>query len=144
MKILARLFLGCLVAAAITSCVSPVERRMNRNPELFAKLSTSDKEAVQERRIKEGMGKDAVFFLLGRPARISEGTREGLKYERWIYTDYETVYAHEFGMGMGFGHHGCYYDPFFYGGPQFMSVPVQGATVEFVNGKISGYLVPRR
>ena len=107
-------------------------------------LATTDKEAVQERRIKEGMGKDAVFFLLGRPARISEGTREGLKYERWIYTDYETVYAHEFGMGMGFGHHGCYYDPFFYGGPQFMSVPVQGATVEFVNGKISGYLVPRR
>ncbi len=148
MKTFARLFVASVLAVVITSCASPVERRVNRNPEIFAKLSEADKQAVHSGKIKEGLSKDAVYFMWGRPARVSEGTRNGQKYERWSYNDYETVYTNDFGMGYGFmgrGRGRCgYYDPFFYGGPTIATVPVQGASVDFVNNKVTAFLVPQR
>jgi hypothetical protein len=145
MNTMIRLLTAIVCALALTHCASPVERRVTRNPELFAKLSEADKQAVHSRQIKEGLSKDAVFFMWGHPARVSEGTRNGQKFERWSYNDFETVYTNEFGGGFGYGRGRCgYYDPFFYGGPTGTSVPVPGASVEFINNKVSGFLLPRR
>ena len=131
------LFLFSVLALLLTSCASPVQRRITRNPALYSQLSESDKQRVQRGEIREGMSKDAVFFMWGKPDRVSNGTREGKQFERWSYTDYEPIYR-----PMIYGGYGLY-DPYLYGGPTVDYVPTQGASVEFVAGKVSGFLIPR-
>lgn len=131
------LFLFSALALLLTSCASPVQRRITRNPALYSQLSEADKQRVQRGEIREGMSKDAVFFMWGKPDRVSNGTREGKQFERWSYTDYEPIYR-----PMIYGGYGLY-DPYFYGGPTVDYVPTQGASVEFVDGKVSGFLIPR-
>jgi len=132
------------LALLMTSCATPLERRISRNPAIFAKLPDAEKASVQRGEMREGLSKDAVFLMWGRPSGISSGKREGRSYERWNYTDYAPFYRPAFYGGVGL-YGGCgIYDPFIFGGPAVDYIPVQGASVEFVNNKVTGFLVPRR
>lgn len=133
----------CALALMLTSCVAPVQQRIQRNPELYGKLSEAEKQSVARGEIREGMSKDAVFFLWGKPNRISNGQREGKTFERWSYTEYEPYYRQSFYGGFGF-YGGCGRGPIFDPVPMVDYVPTPGASVEFVNGKVTGFLVPRR
>lgn len=129
----------------LSSCVAPVQQRIQRNPQLYATLSEAEKQSVARGEIREGMSKDAVFFLWGKPNRISSGQREGKTFERWSYTDYQPYYRQSFYGGFGF-YGGCGYGrgPIIDPVPMVDYVPTPGASVEFVNGRVSGFLVPRR
>jgi hypothetical protein len=133
-----------LSAVLLSSCASGPERRISRNAESFSKLSTADQASVREGKVREGMSKEAVFMAWGRPNQVSEGSRNGAKLERWSYTTLQPVFMGGFGGGWGGGFGGC---GRWGGGPFMMNslnyVPTPGPSVEFTNGKVSGYTVPR-
>lgn len=138
------LFLFSLLVLLLSSCAAPVQRRIQRNPELYAKLTEQEKQSVASGRIFEGMSKDAVFIVWGKPNRVSSGTRDGRQFERWSYTEYEPYYSPMFHGGFGV-YGGCgYRDPYLMSPPVVEYVPTPGASVEFVNGKVSGFMVPKR
>ena len=135
-------------ALLLASCAAPRELRVEHHPELFSKLTEKDKQEVRQGRVHEGMSKDAVFLAWGKPSHVSMGKRDGKTFERWQYRGYEPVFVNSYGFGGGFGYWGrhgggVFYDPYMFGGPTVSYVPVDGPFVEFVNGKVTSFLVPR-
>lgn len=144
---------SALAAVFLSQCASTVERRIEKNPAVFASLSPADQALVKQRSLREGMGKDAVFLAVGRPDRVSMGRKAGKDFERWSYEGTHTVTTQTFGMGFGgfggrgfggfggFGGLGC--GPWggagFGGGPIITYVPYEAASVDFVNGKVVGW-----
>ncbi len=141
-----------LLPLLLVGCASTVERRIERNPQLFEQLSAEDKQLVRERRLREGMGREAVFLALGKPDRVSTGRKSGKDFERWTYMGQRAVTTQTFGMGFGAwggrwggGWCGPYYDPFLMGGPMVTYIPYDAAAVDFVNGRVTGWeSMPRR
>lgn len=136
-----------LAVISVSSCGSPVERRIKRNPAVFAKLSERDKASVMAGTIREGMDKSAVFLSWGPPARMAEGKRNGTGYERWTYVEFDAVMTQ--GYGPHFGHYGRggyydVYDPLYYSRPTIDYIPHDAAFVEFVGGKVTGWATPKR
>lgn len=137
-----RLSIAAVLMLGLASCVSPIERRVTRNPEMFSKLPAAEQTSVRRGEVREGMSKDAVFLAWGQPDRVAKGRRDGKNRERWSYTQYEQVQHFGYGGGLGFAG-GGWYDPIGYAGPIIDYVPVPGRSVEFVEGKVAGFLVPR-
>ncbi len=80
-------FAGCLIAAMIVSgCASLQEQRINKNPDKFAKLSSSHRASVTQGKVVEGMSRDAVYLAWGRPDIVRTGSRNGNSTETWAYT----------------------------------------------------------
>jgi hypothetical protein len=137
-----RILLSVSVALFAVSCASPIERRVTKNPQMFNKLTSEQQQSVQQGRVKEGMSRDAVYLAWGHPSAVSNGSRDGRTYERWNYTELQPVYINT--LGAGISRHACgFYDPYYYSGPIIDYVRVPGRSVEFVNNKVSGFLVPR-
>ena len=158
-----RLLIACMVTLltlGLSSCASSVERRIQRNPEAFAKLSEADKGAVMAGKIREGMTTDTVLLSWGKPARISSGKRKGQAFERWSYVQYQSYVTQSYGWGGGWrgagwggglGYPGwgagCRGIAPYWGagmGPMVDFVPYEAATVEFVGGKVVGWSMPQR
>ena len=146
-------FVLAATALLLASCASPRELRVEHHPELFAKLSEKDKLDVRQGRVHEGMTKDAVFLAWGKPSHVSMGKRDGKTVERWRYQAYQPVMTESYGFGMGVGigggywgrhGYGYYYDPMFYASPSVSYVPVEGRSVEFVDGKVTAFMAPVR
>ncbi len=149
--------LACALMLALTSCASPLQRRLERNPALLAKLSESHKASVLAGKVAVGMSREAVFLAWGRPSRIMEGKRIGTSYERWSYTGYDPVYRHDQGFGMSMNYNGIhdsrhghnryacdYFDDFYYrAGPQVDYVPFDAKMVEFIGGVVTTFGLPR-
>ena len=91
-----------LAASGLSGCGSPVDRRITKNPDAFAKLNDADRTAVRAGRIREGMDKSAVFLAWGAPARMSEGKKNGRIYERWTYVEYDAVMNQGYGPPYGY------------------------------------------
>lgn len=133
-----------LVALLFSSaCVSTVERRIERNPQIFGALSEQDQSLVMQRRLREGMNKDAVFLILGKPDRVAQGRRDGKSFERWTYMGQRAVTTQTFGMGFGgwggVGACGPWGDPFWGAGPMVTYIPYDAAAVDFVNNRVTGW-----
>ncbi len=137
------LFLAAVATLLVTSCASPIERRVAHYPDRFAKLPAEEKENVRRGMVREGMSKDGVFLAWGKPDRVTQGRRDGKNRERWSYVQYEAV--QHFGYGGGFGFYGTcgVFDPFAFGGPVIDYVPTHGRMVEFADGKVVGFMIPR-
>lgn len=135
-------------AASLCSCASPVERRIAKNPEAFAKLSATDQAAVRAGQIREGMEKPAVFLAWGRPGRVAEGKKGGRSFERWTYVEYDSVVHAGGGFGFGYWGRGPFYDvydPYYYPRPTTVDfVPYDAAFVEFIGGRVHAWARPRR
>ncbi len=147
MKTIHHLAICLLIALGLSSCASPVERRIAKNPEVFSKLSNEDKALVTASKIREGMGKSAVFLSWGPPARVAEGKRKGQSYERWTYLGYDAVYVRGAGFGAGYGWgHGPFcdvYDPYYHRAPIIDYVPYDAGFVEFVSDRVTGWALPK-
>lgn len=94
-------------------------------------------------RIMEGMSPDAVYLALGRPDRVTRGSRDGKPFELWRYTELQPVYHTNFWAGWGYGPYGYrhrYYDPLWLGwdtGPDY--IPVTSAVVRFNRNRVTGW-----
>ncbi len=144
---------ACLALASslllLVSCANTVERRIERNPQLFQQLSAQDQQLVREQKLREGMSREAVFLAIGRPDRVSTGRRNGKNFERWTYVGQQAVTTQTFGMGWGGrwggGWCGPFNDPFMMGGPMVTYIPYEAASVDFVDGRAVGWeSMPRR
>lgn len=129
-------------ALLLASCTSPIVKRIEHNPAIYAALSEPHKAMVSRGEITEGMSKQAVFIAWGRPDRGSKGSQNGKAYERWSYSGYEAVHGTSLGMGMGYWGYGCY-DPGFYYAPTVTYLPYEARRVEFLNNKVTAWSTTR-
>ena len=130
------------LTALLSSCSSTPETRIQRNPELFHNLSSQHQDLVRQGQITRGMSKPAVFFAMGNPDSKTSGVQHGKNFERWHYNVLVPVYTHGFSpyYGYGYGRYGCYgryYGMGYY--PSVYYVPRHGASVEFIQGKVTGW-----
>ena len=152
MKRFLQLCASATLAVLVVSCVSPRERRIANNPQIYQKLSTSDQVLVQQGRIREGMTKEGVFLSYGRPDSVATGRQKGSSVEQWTYMGSQPVYTNNFGVGMGYsrwgygrgygygnGYYGAW-DPFWSMSPTVMYVPYKSASVTFRGNKVTDYL----
>ena len=147
MKIISVKLLQLALATAallLPSCaVSTPASRAAQAPHLFDALTETQKQAVRESRVTEGMPPDAVYLSLGRPDRVTRGSQNGQPYEVWRFTQLQPVYHTSAGLGFGYG-----YGPYGYGGrryydPGFLAVetgpdyvPVTAAVVRFNRNRV--------
>lgn len=132
-----------MTALLLASCASPIARRIEKNPEIYNRLSESQKTLVQHGQIEEGMSKDAVRISWGNPARISNGSKQGKSYEQWSYAGYAPVY--NTGIGFGYSHgYGRRCDPAYYYADPFVNyVPYEARRVEFLDGRVTAWTATR-
>ena len=100
-----------LAAVFLAGCetMSPVDRRVERDPALFNALPESHQALVRQGKVKEGMSKDAVFLAWGRPHEIKQGSRDGKSNETWLWFDREPAAGMvSLGVGYGYGYGGLY------------------------------------
>lgn len=129
-------------ALLLASCTSPIVKRIEHNPAIYAALSESHKAMVARGEITEGMSKQAVFIAWGRPDRGSKGSQNGKVYERWSYAGYEAVHGSR--MGFGPAYWGCgYYETGFYYEPTVTYLPYEARRVEFLNNKVTAWSTER-
>ncbi len=97
------LALAFVVALSLVSCSTTNQRqkRITRNPEWYNALSESDKALVSKGRIREGMGKNAVFLAWGRADSVTASTDRGKSVETWFYTTPVPHYVTGFGFSYG-------------------------------------------
>ena len=141
----ARMLAAVLLATVLSNCASGIERRIAKNPGIYNELSADDKAVVARGKIREGMSKGAVFIAWGAPARKLAGKKSGQPYERWTYLSFDAVPVHHFGMGWGYGRM-CDYAygvPYSTMGTSFEYVPYESGFVDFTNGRVTGFGVPR-
>lgn len=143
------LALALLAGLVLPGCetLNPAQRRINKNPEIFAGLSEKEKTLVEEGRVQEGMSRDAVYLAWGRPGRVMSGSRRGQDREKWAYFHTAPVQTTSIGFG-GYASHPFYssygfHPAYGYGyGPGWgMStgvdyLPYISSTVEFVKGRV--------
>ncbi len=140
------------LAAFSAGCAtkSGAEKRIEKNPQLFGKLSDRDRELVRNGEVKEGMSQEAVFLAWGRPDRVMSGGRDGKSSEKWAYFDSQPVSNFSVGIGAGaihpfytnFGVHpafGYSYGPGWGYGTDIDFVSHISRQVEFTNGKVTAW-----
>lgn len=85
----------------LTGCQTGAENRIQKNPQLYGKLSSKDQERVRRGDIREGMTEEAVFLAWGRPDRVLSGSRGGRATEKWAYFDSRPVTTFSYNIGPG-------------------------------------------
>ena len=94
------LLLAVLVAL-MAACTSTPEKRIARNPEVFAGFPEDVQENVRAGVIQIGYNKDMVRLAVGEPDRISTRQREGEVLDIWtymgVYFTSETYRVRDFG-----------------------------------------------
>ncbi len=143
------IILALFISIALPGCqtMNPAERRVQKNPELFASLKEKERAAVLRGDVEEGMTRDAVYLAWGRPGRVVNGSREGKEREKWAYFRVTPVQTTSFSYG-SYGAHPFYssygvHPQFGYGygpgwglGSGIDYLPEIDSTVEFVNGRV--------
>jgi hypothetical protein len=130
------------LSVLISGCGSTPEKRIERNPQLFQKLSDNEQKLVRAGKITRGMSKPAVFLAMGNPDHKTSGVQHGETFERWHYNTMVPVYSYDIApyYRYGYGGHRCRSH---YGGISFQPtvhyVPRHGASVEFVKDEVSGW-----
>lgn len=147
-----RLCLVLITTLFFVQCSSTPRTRIEKNPQMFSKLSAKDRQLVTHGLIREGMTRDAVFLAWGRPDSVSVGINRGRESENWTYEGQRPVRSMNMNMGFGYGGFGYGgfgygglggFGPFGYGGyPMWGSgtsvtyIPYTAGTVDFVNGRV--------
>ncbi len=141
MKIL--LFLSLPLLFLVVSCTSTPTSRIEKNPALYNDLSSKHKKLVSEGKITKGMSKPAVFLAMGHPDRKIDGNKDGKNFSRWAYSVMTPIYSNGFRPYYGYGY-GRYGHRSRYGigyHPSIHYVPSRGASVEFINEKVTNWSV---
>lgn len=146
---LSRVLRPCLsiaFACLAASCAVTPEKRIAKNPQLYAALPADERAKVVQGRIDKGMSREAVFLAWGNPDRVQVGEENGRSLERWGYLDRYPVTTQRLGMGWGWGGgwgRGGWcgpWDPFWMGGgPMVTYIPYEAGTVEFKSGRVASW-----
>lgn len=147
-----RTCLAVLAAFFFVQCSSTPQTRIEKNPQMAAKLSAKDRQLVSHGLIREGMTRDAVFLAWGRPDAVSVGINRGRESENWTYEGQRPIRSMNMNMGFGyggfgyggFGGFGPYgYGPYGYGGYPMWGggstvtyIPYTAGTADFVGGRV--------
>lgn len=147
-----RLCLAVIAATFFVQCSSTPKTRIEKNPQMFAKLSTHDRQLVSHGLIREGMTRDAVFLAWGRPDAVSVGVNRGRESENWTFEGQRPIRSMSMNMGYGYGGFGYGgfgyggfggFGPFGYGGYPMMGsstsvtyLPYTAGTADFVGGRV--------
>lgn len=134
----------------LCGCQTGAETRIQKNPELYGKLSSKDKERVLLGEIREGMTDEAVFLAWGRPDRVLSGSRSGSATEKWAYFDSVPVSSFSYGYGSGYVHpfysrygvhprYGYGFGPYWGYGTGVDFVQQISKQVEFRNGRVTAW-----
>jgi hypothetical protein len=122
--------------AFFSGCATPAAR-IERNPEVFAKLSPTEQQTIREGKVAIGFTPEMVKLALGEPDRVFTRTDAQGSTESWSYTTYES----DAGVMLYRGFYHRYYgwgDPFF---PYYMDYPSRRdreyLKVVFAGGKVS-------
>ena len=157
-SLLARLCMAVTAAVLFVQCSSSTPKtRIEKNPQMYAKLNQKEQHLVTHGLICEGMGRDAVFLAWGRPDSVSVGVDRGRESESWTYEGQRPVRSMSMGMGMGMGMGG--WGPYGYGGwgpygfggfPYWSNgtsvtyVPYTSGVAEFVGGRVVSWKSTKR
>jgi len=141
---------ACGILLVHTGCTTTTatDRRIEKNPAMYGKLSGDDKLLVQKSQIREGMTKDAVYLAWGPADRVRSGRDRGQTVETWIYDGFggpHTTLSVGYGYGYGYGGPFWPYGYGFYGPPAYYPIadgPM--AEVKFQNGRVIAWQSERR
>lgn len=142
-----KLFFAALTTLALLASCAPStpQSRIQQSPEKFARLTSKQKELVQQGHIARGMPQEGVELAWGNPSRQSEGSKEGKPTQRWDYESSRPVYTNSFfgDVGFGYGRYGRGH-PFYSGygvgyGPDVTYIPYTRASVWFVKNKVDSW-----
>ncbi len=112
------------LCAALAGCSSP-DSRIQRSPEVFARLNPDQQALVKAGRIAPGFDMDEVRLALGDPDHVVLHTDASGQHEVWHYVTYEdaqgvVIYSGYYHRYWGWG------GPRFYGGaPYFDGFPAR-------------------
>ena len=138
-KPLKTLVICALVSVLAVACQSPTPAsRIAAHSAMFSQLPVAQQALVQQGKICEGMGEDAVFLAWGRPdSPPLVGQVNGKKIARWVYKGYEPVTVMNNSPYPAWGPYGWYG----YNWPTTSTayIPRNVAYVEFVNGKVTAW-----
>lgn len=90
MKLL-RFAFCALWLGVFSSCSSPLESRISRQPEVFARLDASTQAKVRQGHVEEGFSQEAVLLAWGKPSKVEVLSQSGPQIERWHYSRMKTV-----------------------------------------------------
>lgn len=88
----------CLVMAGlcvVSGCVSTPAKRIQAEPETFARFPTEIQAKVQKGEVDVGFTRDMVRLALGRPQRVYTRTTEAGQVEIWLYMGIRHVSRYE-------------------------------------------------
>ncbi|WP_395746757.1 hypothetical protein [Prosthecobacter sp.] len=150
-----RLCLAVIVTACFTQCSSTPKTRIEKNPQMYGRLSARDQHLVTHGLIHEGMTRDAVFLAWGRPDAVSYGVNRGRESENWTYEGQRPVRSMSMNLGFGYGGFGPWgfggwgpYGfggfPYYGGGSTTTYVPYTSGVAEFVNGRVVSWKSTKR
>ena len=147
-----RLCLAVIVTTFFVQCSSTPKTRIEKNPQMFSKLSPHDQQLVSHGLIREGMTRDAVFLAWGRPDAVSVGVNRGRESENWTFEGQRPIRSMSMNMGYGYGGFGYGgfgyggfggFGPYGYGGYPMMGsstavtyMPYTAGTADFVGGRV--------
>ena len=126
------------MASIIAGCATTGNpaKRIERHRPVFDSLPPDHQQLVAGGQIREGMSKDAVYLAWGRPNGTARGSRKGVPFETWTYTEMKPTFR---GHGLGWHYAGYYdyYDPMgidLMMATSYYDLPV--ARVQFLNNKV--------
>jgi len=129
------ILISCAALAVLAGCVTPAAR-INRSPEVFAKLSATDQQLIREGKVAVGFTPEMVRLALGEPDRVFTRTDASGVNEAWSYTTYETDDGVLLYRGF---YHRDWYDPLYH--PYYMSSSSRRTReyfkVVFTGGRVS-------
>ena len=83
------LMLGALlVAVGLAGCATP-EARIEKNPEIFARLTPSQQEMIKKGQVGVGFDQEMVKLALGEADRVLARTDKAGTSEVWSYVTYD-------------------------------------------------------
>mgnify|MGYP001547090000 FL=1 len=141
MKTITALFAFAGALLLFAGCATP-EARIKKNPEIFARLTPTQQQAIKEGRVELGFDQEMVKLALGDPDRVRERIDAKGKSEVWSYVAYET----DRGLPLYTGwYHRGWRDPFY---PYYLDYGSRRdyahEKVVFVDGKVVSIEQERR
>jgi len=115
---LSLLLVAGVLAAFVAGCSTP-QSRIQKNPEVFARLTPAQQDLIKKGQIALGFDQEMVQLALGEPDRLITRTDASGTKEIWSYTTYEG----SDGMYLYRGWYHRYYafhDPLY---PYYLNVP---------------------